>query len=134
MPVTAKFSEEFYERLGHDVADELVDWFNTVDATYRSDLRDLFQGQFLSLRHEIAQRFAASDERLVALEAKLERRISEFRSELREEIAGLETRLNHRIDGLRVDMHRMETRLIRSMVAMWAGTIGTMIALLRLWG
>ncbi len=127
MPVTAKFSEEFYERLGHGVADELVDWFNTVDATYRSDLRDLFQGQFTALRHEIEQRFAA-------LDAKLERRISELRSGLREEMAGLETRLSHRIDGLRVDMNSMETRLIRWMVAMWAGTIGTMIALLRLWG
>ena len=127
MPVTAKFSEEFYERLGHGVADELVDWFNTVDATYRSDLRDLFQGQFTALRHEIGQRFAASD-------AKLEQRISEVRGELREvrgdlreEIAGSEGRV-------RVDMHRMEVRLIRWMVAMWAGTIGTMIALLRLWG
>ena len=50
MPVTAKFSEEFYERLGHGVADELVDWFNTVDATYRSDFRDLFQGQFTARR------------------------------------------------------------------------------------
>ena len=127
LPVTAKFSEEFYERLGHGVADELVDWFNTVDATYRSDLRDLFQGQFTALRHEIAQRLAAFD-------AKLEQRISEVRGELRgvggelrEEIAGLETRL-------RVDMHSMQTRLVRWMVAMWAGTIGTMIALLRLWG
>ena len=134
MPVTAKFSEEFYERLGHNVADELVDWFNTVDATYRLDLRDLFQGQFTALRHEIAQRFggldakfdakfAAFDEKLEGLEAKLERRISEVRSDLRAEIA-----------GLRVDMHRMETRLIRWMVAMWAGTIGTMIALMRFSG
>ncbi|MCH7716949.1 MAG: hypothetical protein IH876_12525 [Gemmatimonadetes bacterium] len=113
-------------KLGHGVADELVDWFNTVDATYRSDLRDLFQGQFAALRHEIEQRFAAFD-------AKLERRVGELRSGLREEMAGLETRLSHRIDGLRVDMHGMETRLIRWMVAMWAGTIGTMIALLRLW-
>ena len=109
MPVTAKFSEEFYERLGHHVADELVDWFNTVDATYRSDFRELFQTHF------------------TAFDAKLEQRISEVRSELREEIAGLETRL-------RVDMHGMESRLTRWMVATWAGTIGTMIALLRLWG
>ncbi len=36
MPITAKFSQEFYDRLGHKVADELVDWFNKVDTTYRS--------------------------------------------------------------------------------------------------
>ncbi len=40
MPVTAKLSRKFYERLGDDVADELVDWFNAVDATYKSDLKE----------------------------------------------------------------------------------------------
>lgn len=127
MPVTAKFSEEFYERLGHGVADELVDWFNTVDATYRSDLRDLFQGQFTALRGEVEQRFAAFDAKLEQRISELRGQLHEVRGELREEIAGSEGRV-------RVDMHRMEVRLIRWMVAMWAGTIGTMIALLRLWG
>ena len=36
MPVTAKLSLLFYEKLGEQVATELVDWFNSVDATYRS--------------------------------------------------------------------------------------------------
>ena len=34
MPVTAKLSRTFYERLGDDVANELVEWFNQVDAAY----------------------------------------------------------------------------------------------------
>ena len=37
MPVTARLSQKFYERLGEDIATELVDWFNAVDATYRAD-------------------------------------------------------------------------------------------------
>ena len=41
MPVTAKLSRKFYERLGDDITNELVDWFNMVDATYRSELREL---------------------------------------------------------------------------------------------
>ena len=41
MPVTAKLSKRFYEVLGEDVANELVDWFNAVDLTYRADLREL---------------------------------------------------------------------------------------------
>ena len=41
MPVTAKLSRKFYEKLGDDVANELVEWFNVVDATYRSDLTQL---------------------------------------------------------------------------------------------
>jgi len=97
MPVPAKFSEKFYSRLGHDVADELVDWFNRVDETYRSEFRELFAAHFK------------------AFNAKLEQRIAELRSELHREIALL------------------ETRLIRWMFLFWVGTVGTIIALTRLW-
>ncbi len=75
MPVTAKFSEKFYSRLGHDVADELVDWFNKVDETYRSEFRELLAAHFK------------------AFDAKLEQRTAELGAELHQEIAQLETRL-----------------------------------------
>ena len=41
MPVTARLSRRFYETFGDDLANELVNWFNDVDAIYRSDLREL---------------------------------------------------------------------------------------------
>ena len=45
MPVTAKLSRKFYEKFGDDLTNELVDWFNKVDATYRTELREqLAQG------------------------------------------------------------------------------------------
>jgi len=75
MPVTAEFSEELYKRLGHRVADELIDWFNQMDATYRADLEELNELNF------------------ARFDAKLEQRIFELRSELHQEIARLETRL-----------------------------------------
>lgn len=46
MPVTAKLSLGFYEKLGTEVANELVDWFKSLDATYRSDLRELNELNF----------------------------------------------------------------------------------------
>jgi hypothetical protein len=46
MPVTAKLSQAFYEKFGHGVVDELVNWFNQVDATYRSELRELNELNF----------------------------------------------------------------------------------------
>jgi hypothetical protein len=46
VPVTAKLSRKFYDKLGDDVANELVEWFNAVDATYRSDLRELNELNF----------------------------------------------------------------------------------------
>lgn len=44
--MTAKLSRRFYEKLGDDVANELVEWFNQVDATYRADLRELNELNF----------------------------------------------------------------------------------------
>ncbi len=41
MPVTARLSRKFYERLGDDIAGELVDWFNAVDATYQTQLKEI---------------------------------------------------------------------------------------------
>ncbi len=35
MPVTARLSKKFYDTLGEDLATELVDWFNQVDAAGR---------------------------------------------------------------------------------------------------
>jgi hypothetical protein len=64
VPVTAKLSRKFYETFGDDIANELAEWFNQVDATYRSDLRDLNELNF--------GRF----------DAKLDQRIAELRSEL----------------------------------------------------
>ena len=123
MPVTAKFSEEFYAKFGHHVVDELVDWFNQVDATYRSEFRELFEVNFARFDAKLEQRIAE-------LRAEFTTQIAELRAELHTEVAGLraefKTELSERIAGL-------ETRLIRWMFLFWIGTIGTMIALLRFW-
>lgn len=55
MPVTAKLSKKFYDALGEDIANELVEWFNAVDATYRADLRELNELNFARFRAEIHQ-------------------------------------------------------------------------------
>lgn len=70
MPVTARPSKLFYERLGEEITNELVDWFNSVDATYRGDLRELNELNFARFDAKLVQRLAA-------LEAKLERRLGE---------------------------------------------------------
>jgi hypothetical protein len=58
VPVTAKLSKRFYDVLGEDVANELVDWFNAVDLTYRSDLRELNELNFARFDAKIEQRLA----------------------------------------------------------------------------
>ncbi len=46
MPVTAKLSRKFYETFGDELTNELVEWLNQVDATYKSDLRELNEANF----------------------------------------------------------------------------------------
>ena len=64
MPVTAKLSRKFYEKFGDDIANELVEWFNAVDATYRSDLRELNELNFARFDAKLEQRLAELEIRL----------------------------------------------------------------------
>lgn len=72
MPITTQFSKQFYDTLGHEIADELVAWFNTVDTTYRSEFRELFELNFSrfndrleALRSELEAKLAAAEVRLI---------------------------------------------------------------------
>ena len=58
MPVTVRLSKKFHGPLGEDLATELVDWFNQVDATYRSDLRELDESNFQRFDAKLDQRLA----------------------------------------------------------------------------
>jgi len=78
MPVTAKLSQVFYDRLGEQVANELVDWFNAVDATYRGNLQELNELNF------------------ARFDAKVEQRLAELRADLRTELARLEATMERR--------------------------------------
>lgn len=101
MPVTVKLSKEFYDKFGHDVVNELVNWFNQVDATYRTDLRELNELNFARFDAKLEQRVVELDakleQRLAELEARIDRRLAELKSELRLEIAALGTSLRQEI-------------------------------------
>ena len=104
MPVTAKLSRRFYDVLGEDIANELVDWFNAVDLTYRADLRELNELNF-------ARFDAKLEQRLAELRAELDQRLAELRAELRE------------------DMSRLRVDLLRWMFGFWATTMLTLAGL-----
>jgi hypothetical protein len=119
VPVTARLSKRFYDVLGEDVANELVDWFNAVDLTYRADLRELNELNF------------------ARFDAKLEQRLAELRAELRQEIAELraELRIEFRtgLQQVRTDIERFRSELLRWMFGFWVATLigiaGLLIAL-----
>jgi hypothetical protein len=102
MPVTAKLSKQFYEKLGEQVANELVDWFNAVDATYRADLRELNEVNF------------------ARFDAKLEQRIAELRSELITRIERLEALFESRLSAFEATLERRFGEQSRWFIAAWA--------------
>ena len=111
MPVTAKLSKAFYERLGENIANELVDWFNQVDATYRSDLRELNELNFARFDAKLEQRIAA-------LDARLEQRTGELRTELRVGLA-----------AVRSEIAQSHASLLRWNFVFWAAAIGAIVGL-----
>jgi hypothetical protein len=104
VPVTARLSRRFCEVLGEDVANELVDWFNAVDLTYRADLRELNELNF------------------ARFDAKLEQRLGELRTEFRIEV-----------QQVRTDLERFRAELLRWMFGFWVSTLigvaGLLVAL-----
>ncbi len=78
MPVTAKLSKRFYEKFGDELTNELVDWFNSVDATYQSDLRELNEINFARFDAKLEQRFAEQREVLTSHLAAFESRVTRW--------------------------------------------------------
>ncbi len=111
MPVTAKLSRKFYETLGDDVANELVEWFNQVDATYRADLRDLNELNFARFDAKVEQRFAESDAKLERRFAELEARFAAFETKWEARFAGFEVKWTKEFADLREQIVRQLGRI-----------------------
>lgn len=65
MPVTATLSRKFYETFGDDLTNELVNWLNQVDATYRTELRELNETNFARFNAELRAGLAGLEARLI---------------------------------------------------------------------
>jgi exonuclease VII large subunit len=108
MPVTAKLSRRFYEQFGDDLTNELVEWFNSVDATYQSDLRELNENNFARSDAKLEQRTAGIEARIDGVEARLEAKIDGVATRLEAKINGVETRLEAKINGVK---ERLEAKI-----------------------
>ena len=121
MPVAAKFSEQFYDKFGHEATDELVDYLNTVDRTYRSELERQNDANWARFEARLDQRFAEFESRFLALEGRVESRF---------------LALEGRMDRLEAKMEQrfaeMKTEMLKWMFLFWLGTIGIVLALQKL--
>ena len=118
MPVTGKLSRKFYERLGDEIANELVEWFNAVDSTYKSDLKELNELNWNRFRAELRSEF--------------DRNFRELRSDLDRRFGAIDTRFAK----VEVQMTELRAELIKWMFLFWLGTVatlgGVMVALAQL--
>jgi len=127
VPVTAKLSRNFYEKFGDELTNELVDWLNQVDATYRSDLRELNELNFARFDAKLEQRAAQ-------LDAKIDQRAAELRAEFAGLRAELQTGLARLEGGLLARIGMVEGRLARLTILLWItamSTLGTLLAVFR---
>jgi hypothetical protein len=104
MPVTARLSKQFYDRLGEAVTNELVDWFNQVDAAYKFDLKEMNELNFARFDAKLDQRMAELRADMAKLEASLRADTAKLEVNLRADTAKLEA-------SLRADLATLEARL-----------------------
>jgi uncharacterized small protein (DUF1192 family) len=102
---------------------ELVDWFNQVDATYRSELRELNELNVARFDAKLEQRVA-----------ELNGRIDRVAAELNAKIDRVAAELNARMDAMTADLHAvLERRLgerTRWLFVAWASLL---IPIMGLW-
>jgi hypothetical protein len=126
VPVTARLSRAFYDKLGEDVANELVEWFNQVDATYRSDLRTLNELNFARFDAKLEQRAVRLETRLDHLEVRLEQGLAMLRGEFRAELGAAMTSATA---DFRRGQAELRSELLKWMFLFWVSTLGTLVLL-----
>lgn len=127
MPVTAKLSKAFHEKVGEQATNELVDWFNAVDATYRTDLREFNELNFARFDAKVEQRFAQQDAKIEQRFAVQDVKLAEFRAsvEAKFEQLGAEMRA-----GFVAQDAKLERRIgehLRFMYLAWAAQMAAIV-------
>jgi hypothetical protein len=111
-------------QFGDELTNELVEWLNSVDATYQADLRELNESNFARFDARLEQRIAAVDAKIDGLEARVDRRIGI-----------LEAKMDQRFAEQRERFAVFESRMTRWMFTLWTGTMlafaGLFVAVLR---
>ena len=129
MPVTARLSGKFYEQFGDEITNELVDWFNAVDSTYQTQLKEMNDLNWARMQ----ARFEAFDARMDAFEARIFGRIGAQDGRM----DAFEAKISGRMDAFEAKIEARLERFRREMVfwmfGFWSATvipiIGVMLAL-----
>jgi hypothetical protein len=129
-PVTARLSRRLHEQLGDEIANELVDWLNTMDEPYRSQIRELndlnrdwFRAELATLRGELRTEFAGVRAEFRAEFADVR---TEFRAEftdVRAEFATFRVETERRFGQVDARLAEQRAELLKWMFLFWTATV-----------
>lgn len=141
MPITAKFSQSFYDKFGHEAVDELVDFLNRIDSASRSELREINALNFTRFDDRLERRmveldakiharfakidarFAKVDERFAAMDAKIDARFGELDRRIDSRFGELDGKIDRVADQIRAEMAFHLRDQMKWMFIFWAGTV-----------
>ena len=130
MPV-AKLSREFYDKFGDKLTDELVNCLNSIEGSYRAEIKDLFAAHFGRFEEKLERYAAETAAQLARFEKRFEHRLAEtatdfarFEADTTTRFAGFEEKLEHRLAAtkaeLQVEIHSVKADLIKWTFVFWA--------------
>lgn len=140
MPVTARLSGKFYEQFGDEITNELVDWFNAVDSTYQTQVKEVNDLNWARMQ----ARFEAFDARMDAFEARIFGRADASEAQTKGRTEAFEAQMIGRIGALggrigaleaHIDarLEKIRREMLFWMFGFWSATvipiIGVMLAL-----
>ena len=127
MPLTTNFSEDFYDKFGHEVVEEMVNWFNQVDSEYRTQLRELNDVNYARFEAKLDRRFAEQDlrweKRFAEQDLRWEKRFAELRGYVHTRFAEQDTKLAELAATLKAQPLIIQGHLMKWMIVFWATTI-----------
>jgi predicted component of type VI protein secretion system len=138
MPVTPTFSEDFYKKLGHGIAEEFVNWFNQAHIAFRTDLKELNELNYARFESKLEQRIAelraTLREELAQMGAALRQEIAALDAKLSGQIASVEARSDNKMATLEAEVQSLKT-MVRWLFGFWAAsTVTILAAIIRLAG
>lgn len=120
MPVTAKLSRKFYDRFGDDIATEFVDWFNAVDLTYQTQLKEINELNWERFKTALQAEGAAIR---AELRGEFREGLAQVRIEMAKLAGDLRTEISKGDSALRHEMERTRGDLLKWMFIYWCGSI-----------
>jgi hypothetical protein len=138
MPVTPTFSEDFYKKLGHGIAEEFVNWFNQAHIAFRTDLKELNELNYARFESKLEQRIAelraTLREELAQMGAALRQEIAAVEAKLSGQIASVAARGDNKLATLQAEVQSLKT-MVRWLFGFWAAsTVTILAAIIRLAG